>query len=66
VLGYDETDDWRRRCLVFAAFLMDRVEELAAESGESVEETRAALEDVRASMDCMERRFLLVAERPGS
>lgn len=63
VLAYDETEDWHRRCVVFADFLLARVEDLAAEEGLPVEEMHAALHDLRSSMDCMSRRFLLVARR---
>jgi SAM-dependent methyltransferase len=63
VLSYEETDDWRRRCVVFAEFLLERVEELAAEAAVPVQEMLSGLDDMRASIDCMTRRFLLVAER---
>jgi hypothetical protein len=63
VVAYDETEDWRRRCVVFADFLLERADDLAAEAGVAVEEIRTALGDMRASIDCMTRRFLLVAAR---
>ena len=63
VLAYEETQDWRRRCVVFAEFLLERAEGLAAEDAISVEEVRSAVGDMRASIECMTRRFLLVAER---
>ena len=63
VVAYDETDDWYRRCVVFADFLLGRVEDVAAEAEVPVDEMRAELEEMRAGMDCMSRRFLLVAER---
>lgn len=64
VLRYDDTDDWRNRCVVFADFLLDRAEALAQEAGAPVEEVLADLADMRDSIDCMTRRFLLVAQRP--
>ena len=63
VLAYEETQDWRRRCVVFAEFLLERAEELAAEDAVPVQEMRSALGDMRASIECMTRRFLLVAQR---
>ena len=63
VVAYDETDDWHRRCVVFADFLLGRVEDVAAEADVPVDEMRGELEEMRAGMDCMSRRFLLVAER---
>jgi len=63
VLAYEETQDWRRRCVVFAEFLLERAEGLAAEDAVPVEEMRSALGDMRASIECMTRRFLMVAER---
>ena len=62
VLAYEETQDWRRRCVVFAEFLLERAEELAAEDAVPVQEMRSALRDMRASIECMTRRFLLVAQ----
>lgn len=63
VVSYEETVDWHRRCVVFADFLIEHVAELAAESGTPVDQVRAGLADMRATMDCMSRRFLLVAVR---
>ena len=54
---------WRQRCVVFADFLLERAEELAAEDALPVQEMRSALGDMRDSIECMTRRFLLVAER---
>ncbi len=65
VLEYADTEDWRQRCTTFADFLIEHVDEAAAESGAAVEELLEALGDMRVSIDCMIRRFLLVAERRG-
>jgi len=62
VLAYDETEDWQRRISDVSAGLAENVEELAAESGDDVAETRARLEEMRASIDAMIRRILVVAE----
>jgi ubiquinone/menaquinone biosynthesis C-methylase UbiE len=62
VLAYDVTDDWQQRISDISARLIDNVTELAAESGDDVAETRARLEEMRASIDAMSRRILVVAE----
>jgi methyl-accepting chemotaxis protein len=43
--------------------MLDAVDELAEESGESLEETRAGVEEMAATVDAMLRRVLIVAER---
>jgi ubiquinone/menaquinone biosynthesis C-methylase UbiE len=60
---YDDTDDWEARQRRTTDGLLARAEELAAESGDSVEELRAATEDMVATFDCMIRRVLVVARR---
>lgn len=65
VIAYDETDDWCRRCAVFADFLIDHVEELADEAGLPVPDVRSALHDMRDSTELMTRRFLMIAEKTG-
>jgi SAM-dependent methyltransferase len=65
VLAYDETDDWYRRCAVFVDFLIEHVEEAAAEAGEPVQDVRDGLQDMRDSIELMTRRFLMIAERTG-
>jgi hypothetical protein len=39
------------------------VDDLAAEMGEDRDEVRADLQQMRAAIDCMTRRVLIVAER---
>jgi SAM-dependent methyltransferase len=60
---YDDTDDWERRQRQTIQGLLDHVEELAAESGEDVDELRAGIEEMAATGDCMIRRVLMVAQR---
>jgi ubiquinone/menaquinone biosynthesis C-methylase UbiE len=62
VLAYEETADWRRRITETTAGLIENVEELAAESGDDVAETRAQLEEMEAAADAMTRRILVVAQ----
>jgi SAM-dependent methyltransferase len=62
VLAYEETKDWRRRAMETSAGLLAKVDELAAESGAGVDEIRSGLEEMRASIDAMSRRVLVVAE----
>lgn len=66
VLAYEETKDWYRGCVMFADFLLDRAEDLARESAAPVAQVRAGVSEMRATVDCMTRRFLLVAQRPMS
>jgi SAM-dependent methyltransferase len=63
VLAYDETDDWRERQTRIGDLLLARVAELAAALAEDVDSVRADLEQMQATMACMTRRFLAVAER---
>ncbi len=62
VLTYEETDDWQRRIAQTTAGLIENVEELAAESGGDVAETKAQLEEMQETIDAMSRRILVVAE----
>ena len=47
-----------------ADFLLDRADDLAREGDEPVADVRAGIAEMRATIDCMRRRFLLVAQRP--
>jgi SAM-dependent methyltransferase len=60
---YDETDDWETRQRRTTDALLDRVEELAVETGQSVHELRAGTQEMAATFDCMIRRVLVVARR---
>lgn len=62
VLAYDETDRWRAHAEATNAGLLAAVEELAAESGATVDDERAGLEEMVATYETMTRRVFLVAE----
>lgn len=62
ILGYEETDDWRRRIDETTAGLLDNVAELAAESGEPVEKVRDGLVEMESTIDAVSRRVLVVAK----
>jgi SAM-dependent methyltransferase len=63
VLAYEDTTDWERRHREINRLLLAAVEELAAERDQPVEETRAGLAEMAATVDAMTRRVLIVAER---
>lgn len=62
LVAYEDTPDWRENQERMHAGLMDAIEEVAAEEGESVESAREGLAEMNATMAFMTRRFLLVAE----
>jgi SAM-dependent methyltransferase len=62
LIAYDETADWRGRQERIDAGLLDEVEALAVEHGIPVEEERAGIEEMHATMAFMTRHVLLVAE----
>ena len=62
VIAYDTTENWREREEIIGEGLLEAVGELAAESGESVEQVRADVLEMNATLDCMIRRIFLVAE----
>jgi SAM-dependent methyltransferase len=64
VLAYEDTKDWYRRSVAFADFLLDRADDLAREAGAPVADVRAGISEMRATFECMTRRFFLVAQRP--
>jgi SAM-dependent methyltransferase len=66
VLAYDDTEEWYRRCVDFAEFLLDKVEDLAREAAAPAERLRAGITEMRSTMECMIRRFFLVAQRPAT
>src|SRR6266516_4164660 len=61
VLAYEETEDWHRRMFETTDALLDHVEELAAEAAADVEEMRTRLKEMRATLDAISRRVLVVA-----
>ena len=62
VLAYEATEDWKGRIAETTAGLLENVEELAAESGDDLAETRVHLEEMQATIDAMSRRILVVAQ----
>lgn len=66
VLAYEDTKDWYRRGVAFADFLLHRADDLAREADAPVADVRAGLTGMRATFECMTRRFFLVAQRPVS
>ncbi len=63
VLSYEETPDWWARQKRTLELSLERVEELAAESGEEPEKLRASLEQTMRNQALMTRRVLLTATR---
>ena len=59
---YEETRDWRDREQRIGQGLLNAAEELAAESGDPVDDVRASILEMNATVDTMSRRFLMVAE----
>jgi len=66
VSSYEDSEDWHTRCVLFADFLLEHAGDLAREAGAPVEGVRAGISEMRATIDCMPRRFILIAQRPGS
>jgi SAM-dependent methyltransferase len=65
VESYETTDRWREYGEGTSERLLAAVDELAAESGESAEETRAGLVEMVATYETMSRRVLAVATARG-
>ncbi|MFI9452819.1 class I SAM-dependent methyltransferase [Amycolatopsis sp. NPDC052450] len=63
VLSYEETPDWQARQRRTVELSLERVAELAAESGTDPAKLRASLEVVLRNQDLMTRRVLIVASR---
>jgi cyclopropane fatty-acyl-phospholipid synthase-like methyltransferase len=62
VLAYDTTVKWREHAERIGQGLLASVEELAAESGRSVDDVRSSVMQMNATLATMIRRFFLVAE----
>jgi SAM-dependent methyltransferase len=60
---YDETADWEHRQRSFSDGLLANAHELARHHGEDPDAFRRAVVEMRATLDCMTRRFFLVARR---
>ena len=65
VLAYEETPDWELRHRETDRLLMEAADELAAEENRPVDEVRAELAEMAATVDAMSRRVLVVAELGG-
>jgi SAM-dependent methyltransferase len=63
VTAYDETPDWRVLQEATVDGLLERVEDLAADRGETPDQVRAGIGEMRATMRYMTRRFLLLAQK---
>jgi SAM-dependent methyltransferase len=64
VVAYDETPRWFELQVGTVDGLIARLDEFAAEAGADPAEVRAGLDEMRATMDVMTRRVLLVARKP--
>jgi SAM-dependent methyltransferase len=60
---YDETSEWDRRQRAINALLLERVDDLAAESGEDPAAVRVGVEEMVATQETMSRRVLVIATR---
>jgi ubiquinone/menaquinone biosynthesis C-methylase UbiE len=65
VSTYEDTEDWLGRQTRIIQLLLPAVDEIAAESGDSPAEIRAAFEEMQASVECMSRRVMILAELVG-
>jgi SAM-dependent methyltransferase len=63
VVGYDETPRWLENHRELDSLLLEAVEDLAEESGQSPDDVRAGVREMAATVDTMLRRVLIVAER---
>jgi SAM-dependent methyltransferase len=63
VLSYDETSTWLQRQTRIDELMLLAIDELAAETGSDPAEVRQGVEEMHATLACMTRRVLIVAER---
>jgi SAM-dependent methyltransferase len=63
VRSYDETSAWRQRQTRICELLLMAVDELAAETGSDPIQIRSGIVEMQATLDCISRRVLMVAER---
>jgi SAM-dependent methyltransferase len=66
VVSYEDSEDWHTRCVLFVDFLLEHAGDLARDAGAPVDDVRAGISEMRATIDCMTRRFILIAQRPNS
>ncbi len=62
VLAYDDTERWHELQVATGAGLLAAAAELAQEEGAPVDEVRAGIAEMNATLETMTRRFFLVAE----
>ena len=63
VLGYEETQAWRDRQQRTGRALLTAAGELAAESGGTAAQRRARIAEMNATLGCIIRRVLVIAQR---
>jgi hypothetical protein len=63
VLAYEDTPDWELRHREINRLLVEAAEDLAEERDLPVEQVRAEISEMAATIDAMTRRVLMVAER---
>jgi SAM-dependent methyltransferase len=63
IVSYAETEAWRERQERTGLAMLAAVDELAAEAGTDPGAMRAGIAEMHATMDCMIRRVLVVAQR---
>jgi ubiquinone/menaquinone biosynthesis C-methylase UbiE len=63
VIGYEETEAWRDRQERTGQALLAAAEELAAESGDQAAQRRASIAEMNATLACVIRRVLVIAQR---
>lgn len=62
VSAYEDTRDWLGRQTRIDQLALQATDELAAESGRSPAEVRASLEEMHATLGCISRRVMVLAE----
>jgi hypothetical protein len=63
VTSYQETHAWRERQERTGQALLAAAAELAAENGEPAAERRARIAEMNATLACITRRVLIIAQR---
>jgi SAM-dependent methyltransferase len=63
VLSYEETESWRERQGQTGHALLTAAAELAAESGDDEAQLKAGIAEMNATLACISRRVLVIAQR---
>lgn len=63
VIAYNDTPSWLEYQRAIVARMLERISDLAAESGESPEQVREGILEMKATMALQRRRVLMVAQR---